>query len=533
MFETRRPNGPAIAHFARAVVSPRANSMTADVYRLIPNSTDVGVFAARGWKLLNFAIIGNETRYHSPGDTLAALDPRSVAHMGRQALAATVELANGTPVTGSGERMYADLLGLRLVSLPLMAGLGLLALLGAAAAWTAWRRRAGLGRDLAAVGATLAGSIALVFAGQSLVGLVRRGDYWRGHPEIGFAAVDATAMAAALLALAFIGRRSSRERLRAAFWLAFLALGGATAFVAPGASIFFLAPPLLFLAGVALERRFPGAERAGALAAAALLFLTVVPLLHLAEVLLDFPAAWIFALVSALIAAPWLIELRPLVAELPRSTSAAAAAILLLGAWAAVALAPAYTQDRKQRFNIQYGWDPGVQKGQWSLTTDGAPLPPGFERFRPDVKVPWAVEPRPVADAPPDPIPAPGLEKIAERRIGGARMVRLRLSTGGAENLVIRATPGARLRSVSIAGSAARFGKGAADDSYFLRCSGRSCDGAVLDLALGSAGAVELTLIGMRGGLPAAAAPLLAARPKTAGPQYSPDLSVAVTRTRL
>ncbi|MEA3032870.1 MAG: hypothetical protein QOH86_886, partial [Sphingomonadales bacterium] len=86
MFETSRPNGDAIRHFARSAIRPVANSMTADIYRLIPNSTDVSVFAQRPWTILNYAIIGNETRYHSPGDTISALDRRSLQHMGDQAL---------------------------------------------------------------------------------------------------------------------------------------------------------------------------------------------------------------------------------------------------------------------------------------------------------------------------------------------------------------------------------------------------------------------------------------------------------------
>ncbi|MEA3063750.1 MAG: hypothetical protein QOJ27_178, partial [Sphingomonadales bacterium] len=72
MFETSRPNAAAVAAFARSAERPSANSASADFYRLIPNDTDVSVFRDRPWTILNFAIIGNETRYHSPGDTLAA-----------------------------------------------------------------------------------------------------------------------------------------------------------------------------------------------------------------------------------------------------------------------------------------------------------------------------------------------------------------------------------------------------------------------------------------------------------------------------
>ncbi|MGN6847851.1 MAG: M20/M25/M40 family metallo-hydrolase, partial [Sphingomicrobium sp.] len=67
MFETSRPNAAPIRIFDTAVEHPVANSLSTDVYRLMPNYTDVNSFAERGWLTLNFAPIGNETRYHSPG----------------------------------------------------------------------------------------------------------------------------------------------------------------------------------------------------------------------------------------------------------------------------------------------------------------------------------------------------------------------------------------------------------------------------------------------------------------------------------
>ncbi|HEU0134257.1 MAG TPA: M20/M25/M40 family metallo-hydrolase, partial [Allosphingosinicella sp.] len=39
MFETSRPNGRAIRHYARSAVGPAANSLTTDFSRLIPNQT--------------------------------------------------------------------------------------------------------------------------------------------------------------------------------------------------------------------------------------------------------------------------------------------------------------------------------------------------------------------------------------------------------------------------------------------------------------------------------------------------------------
>ena len=84
MFETSRPNAAAIALFASAVKHPAANSLSTDVYRLMPNYTDVNSFSERGWLIFNLAPIGNETRYHSPGDDVASLDPATLQHMGDQ-----------------------------------------------------------------------------------------------------------------------------------------------------------------------------------------------------------------------------------------------------------------------------------------------------------------------------------------------------------------------------------------------------------------------------------------------------------------
>ncbi len=92
MFETSQPTGAAVRAFTRAVDRPYANSLATDFYRQLPNYTDVNSFSERGWLFLNLAMIGNETRYHSAGDSLAALDLRSLKHMGDQTLALVRQL---------------------------------------------------------------------------------------------------------------------------------------------------------------------------------------------------------------------------------------------------------------------------------------------------------------------------------------------------------------------------------------------------------------------------------------------------------
>jgi hypothetical protein len=531
MFETSRPNGAAIAHFAKAAPQPVANSLTTDFYRLIPNSTDVTVFAERPWTILNFAIIGNETRYHSPGDRLDALDPRSVRHMGVQAVAVAQELAGAAPAAPAS-RIYADVLGQGLVVMPLTVGLALLALLLVLFVWIAWRRRAGLGRAAAAVAVSLAGAAALSFAGQWLVSAFRHGIFWRAHPGFISFAVDLCALAACVWALAWLARRTSPDRLRAAFWLIFLLLGAATCAAAPGAAIFFLAPPVVMALGMLLEIRRAGAERIAALIAWLLLFLSWAPLLQLSQELLDFKAAWLFAPFAALLLLPPLIELKPLLGRSGRTASALVAAAAVIG-WIAVALAPAYSPDRKQGFGIEYAWDKAAGKGQWLVVGDGAPLPDAFTGFRKGVEMPWSTRKRWAAAAPDLPVVPPSLETLATRPVATSRLLTLRLHANGAEQIVLRAEANAGLLAVRAGGSLRRFGKGQAKDPFFLRCHGRSCDGLVLDLLVAGSAPVDVTAAGIRSGLPAAAAPLLRARPANAAPQYSPDATIALDKIRL
>lgn len=538
MFETSRPNGSAIDVYRRATARPVANSMTTDFYRLIPNATDVTVFSARPWTILNYAIIGNETRYHSAGDRLDALDPRSLRHMGTEALAASEALANGRPPpTDRRDYVYADVLGRALVVLSKTWALASFAVLLVVFAWLGWRRRGGLGRAVGAVAAGLAGSALLVFAVQAAIGLFRPGLYWRAHPGIITFAVDMAAFAACAAALAWIGRPLARDRLRAAFWLVFLLFGLLLVFAAPGAVVFGLLPPLPLLVGQALERRLPGAETGSAVLSWTLLYIFWAPLLHLSEILLDFPLAPVFAPISALLVLPVLIELKPLAARFPRWGVSAGLAGVALAAWTAVALAPAYSADRKQNFRIEYGWDQTTRQGRWLIADDGAPLPSGFPdraRFRKDIEIPWSTAKRRAAPAPALPLAPPRAEKLDEQALAdGGRLIRLRLAGEGADQILLRAEPGSGLIGARIAGSNARFGAGKRTDPFFIRCAGRSCDGAVMDLVVGRPGPLAMTLIGIRFGLPPAAAPLVAARPALAEPQYSPDSSFAVDRVQL
>lgn len=529
MFETSRPNGRALRHYSRSVLRPAANSLTTDFSRLIPNQTDVAVLRERPWTILNFAIIGNETRYHSPDDNLAALDLRSLRHMGEQALQVTADLAGGGPAPPAGHLVYGDVLGIGLLTLPLWLGLVLLGALLLGFAGLAWTRRGGIGRGSAALILAMADAALTAFLLHRLIGWLRPGEYWRAHPEWISLAVDATAMASAAVALLWIARPVARDRLRLAFWLVFLSLGAGLCALAPGAAIYFLLPPLI--AGTGLL--WPSSERPATVLALLALAIHWLPLLHLSQVLLDFDSAWVFAPVSVLILFPFLIEAKPALARLGRGRVTAVIAAAAALAWLPAAVAPAYSLERKQRLSLEYVWDEAQGKARWMAYHDRGPLPAPLGGMKRGVEVPWSSYTRWAADARGPAVPPPLLEGLTGRVAGGNRLVSFRLRTRGSDVVRLVGPKGARFLAVKAGGSLRRFGKGGPDEAPVWRCHGRSCDGLEVALLVEGAAPVEATVVGTRSGLPAEGAMLVRARTVTAQPQYVPDTTVAVGRVKL
>jgi hypothetical protein len=89
----------------------------------------------------------------------------------------------------------------------------------------------------------------------------------------------------------------------------------------------------------------------------------------------------------------------------------------------------------------------------------------------------------------------------------------------------------ADIRGLGVPGQLRRPAK-SASGRYRLTCSGRSCDGQVVDLLLGPK-PVELLLVDTRWLLPPAATPLKAAQPANARAQYVPDSTVLVSRLKV
>jgi len=262
LFESSDENGWLISEFAKAAPYPVSTSLLHDIYRALPNDTDLTPFKKAGVAGLNFAFFDDVVDYHSPNDRIEELDPRSIQHHGSYSLALTRHFGNLT-LENRKERnaVFFNLFGARLVHysafwvVPLAAvSLGLFVLVVVV----------GLKRKRLTFRGIVAG--VLFFFLSIIVSAVTLSVLWwlivKLHPQYGgqvmgttyrsgLYMVGFTAVTIAITALlyAWFNKKVSIENLFAGalfWWLLFCLL---TAVLLPGTSYLFTWPLLFALLG--------------------------------------------------------------------------------------------------------------------------------------------------------------------------------------------------------------------------------------------------------------------------------------------
>lgn len=94
MFQSSEGNGALIREFAAAAPYPVATSLAYEIYKRLPNDTDMSVFKKYGYAGLDFAFIDNVLAYHTPLDDAAHLDLTTVQHAGSNALSLARRFGN-------------------------------------------------------------------------------------------------------------------------------------------------------------------------------------------------------------------------------------------------------------------------------------------------------------------------------------------------------------------------------------------------------------------------------------------------------
>ena len=531
MHETSDPNGVAVTAYARAARRPYANSISTDFAKLIPNSTDVVFYKPTGWTLLNYAWLGNETRYHSPGDRIEALDRTTVGHIGREVLAAARTLSSipDPARAGSGRVVFTDIAGRAFIRLPLAVAAILLAILVGAASLLAWRRRA-LGKPLLVSLVMTIGGIAAATGLSFVLSLLRPGDFWRAHPLVPYLALYAllTLMMAGILAKleAGVGRR----RMRSAAWLLVLLFGALLAVALPGATILFLLAPALAVIAIAVDERNPRLAVILATGAAVLQFIMFAEFLAAIEMLLIDGPLWAALPLAALAILPVLVELEP-----TRLRPAMGLAVLVAVGFSVAALAiPRASEERPLGLSIDYYREANFGKANWAIATKQAPLPASFPGQWHKGTLPYNGRTRWVATAPLLTSPVATARLVASAPAGSGRRIRIALSPGGGDAVAIRFPKSAKVIALGLPGEPVPVPAKGEPKKAALRCTGRSCEGLVIEALLGDAHPVTVELYSTRFGLPPQAGPLLASRPpRNAIPQYAPDSTITRSHVKL
>lgn len=94
MFETSDNNGMLIKEFAKAVQHPVASSLSYEIYKRLPNDTDLTIFKDHGFPGLNFAFIEGLESYHTQLDSIDAVSKASIQHHGEYGLALAHHFGN-------------------------------------------------------------------------------------------------------------------------------------------------------------------------------------------------------------------------------------------------------------------------------------------------------------------------------------------------------------------------------------------------------------------------------------------------------
>ncbi len=362
MFEASAGNHRLVAAVASAERLPLTTSLAYEIYRRMPNDTDLSVWMRAGAQGLNFAFIGGVRRYHTPRDDLAHLDPSSVQVQGAAVLSTTQALlADRAALEPTVDAAYVDLFGALLLrwSAPVGILLAALALLGLLAAAVRARiagevRIAGLGAGLAIV---LLTPLMAAIAGHGLLWLISALSAPLGpfptSPQLALGSVAAIASAASLLTIAPLARRVGVASLALASGLLWAGLGLATALLLPGGSALLLPTALLAALGLLIASG-RGGERsylAATLVSGAVAFAIFVPLVQsladaigLSGLLVGAAVGWMWtAALPTLAAKPGDLGLRGLALGL-------AGAALIGGAL--TAQAPRATSDQPHRLNF-------------------------------------------------------------------------------------------------------------------------------------------------------------------------------------
>ena len=247
LFQTSPADSKLIDLYAAHVPFTATSSLFAEIYRLLPNDTDLTLFIKQGFPSFNFAFSDNVADYHTPFDRRANLSRLTLQEQGSNMLGVATALEQ-TPydgLKGHGE-VYLDILGYAVPRMPASWALpaaivSLLLLL-----FAAWRAKDVAARDW--VRAALLPPAMLIACGAIGWALHTIAQLICGQPDPSYAYPIALreGLAFGVAAMVLLTARMADARAAAlGAWIWFAVLSVLTAAFLPGISPYFLFPAML------------------------------------------------------------------------------------------------------------------------------------------------------------------------------------------------------------------------------------------------------------------------------------------------
>jgi len=544
MFETSNGNNWLVREFAAASPRPVANSLSYEIYRLMPNDTDLSVFKEAGMAGMNFAFIMGVPHYHARIDSVEGIDERSLQHHGSNALAIARHFGNlDMQAAAKTNAVYFDVLGLFLVHYPASWALPLAALAALAFVGVAF---AGLRRGRLTVKGMALGAVALLLSMACAFGVVwvawwALRSFYTGYSsmpqwlryggDLYLVAFVALTLAAVTALYILFRRRAGALSLTAGALFWWLVLSALTAVLLPGASYLFTWPLLFSLAGVLLAVLMKG-EAGDEASASSSVYLAVFaipglmlfgPLVQL--IFVGLGPEWSAALMVVVVLALGLVVPHlGLLGGARRWALPGVLAALGVGVIALSVMTAGFDKSRPRSNHLFYGADASTGKNVWASYDErpdawmsqvipaGAGRAPLNDLFQSTGTAKFLQSEAPAAGLAP-----PEVSVVEDRTDGDRRHLRLRVdSARDAESVYVQLNSEAELYAVEVNGKRVDFktpvGVGG-DKRWGMRYYALPKEGVELSLQLKPKGPLKLSLFDQSHGLPQVAGAPLGPRP--------------------
>ena len=546
LFQTSPGDGRLIDLYAKNVPTLATSSLYAEIYKVLPNDTDLTLFIRDGFPSFNFAFADNVRYYHSPFDIRANLDPATLQMHGDNMLgiASALEQTDYTALKG-GNDVYISLFGSMLPRIPSRWALPLAIVVLIGLIVAAWLAGLGVGWR----GALAGGVPLLLLVGGGLFGwgLSVLAQLISGHPDPSYAYPTAMRWAlgfAVWTMTLLVSRMTTGNRATAAVWLWFAVLGVITAAYLPGISPYFVFPALIAAVLLLATARGGWTNDWGQIAlliSALVGFVIWIGLVVSGETLMGLRLHPLFTipLAFALMTVLPLLASRPMSREMWNlSVAASAAAAIVLAVVAG--LHPAYSKLSPQRVNIVYFQHGGTAHFLADTSWKGVglePIPASLMKagpFKADPNAWQGLLPfgAYVAPARNGHFPLPIATVVADRSQGGAIRVDVKLKgSSDASGMIVVIPREAALQSLDLRGQ--RYDAQGQSGATRIICWTPDCSDMHLTLVLAKTGKVALSFAEVRYGLPQAGERLQAARPDMAMASQSGDETMLMNSAAL